>query len=84
MITECPYCKTEFRITEQQLKLADGMVRCGLCHKTFNALAQSQANLEDDEEKPVLEAAELDALLDLIGEGSDEQEGEEGNSSVLP
>ena len=45
---------------------------------------QSNEEEEDDEEGPGLEGAELDALLDLIGEGSDEQEGEEGNGSVLP
>ena len=38
MQTECPHCKTVFRLTDTQLRLADGLVRCGLCKQTFNAL----------------------------------------------
>lgn len=37
MQTECPNCHTLFRITEAQLDMADGMVRCGYCKEIFDA-----------------------------------------------
>jgi predicted Zn finger-like uncharacterized protein len=37
MQTECPNCHTVFRVTEAQLDIADGMVRCGFCKHVFNA-----------------------------------------------
>lgn len=37
MQAECPYCHTIFRLTATQLEIAEGMVRCGVCHEVFNA-----------------------------------------------
>ncbi|MDH5378781.1 MAG: DUF3426 domain-containing protein [Gammaproteobacteria bacterium] len=39
MFTECPSCHTVFRITSDQLKVADGKVKCGRCSTVFSALA---------------------------------------------
>ena len=39
-ITQCPLCETSFNITQAQLKLAEGKVRCGFCLGTFSALEQ--------------------------------------------
>ncbi len=38
MFTHCPHCDTCFRVTSEQLKSAQGSVRCGRCFGTFNAL----------------------------------------------
>ena len=38
MYTHCPHCDTFFRVTSNQLKSAEGNVRCGRCFGTFNAL----------------------------------------------
>ncbi len=38
MYTHCPHCDTFFRVTSEQLKSAQGNVRCGRCFGTFNAL----------------------------------------------
>lgn len=38
MYTECPNCQTYFKITPEQLKAAEGKVRCGGCSHVFNAL----------------------------------------------
>ena len=38
MYTECPDCQTYFKITPEQLKAAEGKVRCGNCNHVFNAL----------------------------------------------
>ncbi len=37
--TRCPGCKTIFRVTQQQLALRAGQVRCGHCHTVFNGIA---------------------------------------------
>lgn len=46
-ITQCPHCETSFNITQAQLKLANGKVRCGFCLQIFSALEQ-QLFFEDD------------------------------------
>ncbi len=38
MFTQCQHCLTMFRITPEQLKAADGKVRCCQCNSVFNAL----------------------------------------------
>ncbi len=37
MYTCCPICKTNFKVTEAQLQVAQGKVRCGSCKNVFNA-----------------------------------------------
>ncbi|SFL83648.1 DUF3426 domain-containing protein [Marinobacter zhejiangensis] len=38
LLTRCPKCKTQFRVTAEQLSVANGKVRCGSCMGVFNAL----------------------------------------------
>lgn len=38
MLTRCPACETNFRVTTEQLKARSGRVRCGQCQHVFNAL----------------------------------------------
>ena len=38
MQTQCPKCSTVFRMTETQLEVAMGIVRCGQCQNVFNAI----------------------------------------------
>ncbi len=42
-VTQCPYCKTHFRLSQEQLSAAAGNVRCGACLKVFNALSSHPA-----------------------------------------
>jgi predicted Zn finger-like uncharacterized protein len=37
MQTQCPHCDTRFRVTENQVNIADGFVRCSVCKEVFNA-----------------------------------------------
>lgn len=37
LITRCPQCETTFRVIPDQLKLAQGWVRCGRCTRVFEA-----------------------------------------------
>ena len=46
LTTRCPSCNTVFKVSQDQLQLADGWVRCGHCDEAFeaqDALAQWQA-----------------------------------------
>lgn len=38
MLTRCPHCQTDFRVTPEQLKARQGQVRCGACRGVFSAL----------------------------------------------
>jgi predicted Zn finger-like uncharacterized protein len=38
--TRCPSCKTVFRVTDAQLALRDGVVRCGHCQTIFDGRAE--------------------------------------------
>lgn len=38
-ITRCPHCQTCFKIVADQLRVADGWVRCGQCQQIFDAAA---------------------------------------------
>jgi len=38
LITQCPTCRTRFRVTETQLNAASGRVRCGACLAVFAGL----------------------------------------------
>ncbi len=48
LVTRCPHCQTTFRVTEDQLKLYEGAVRCGVCQQIFNGTDHLQT------EPPVL------------------------------
>src|SRR5687768_937245 len=37
MFTKCPKCETVFHITMEQLRVHEGVVRCGKCDHVFNA-----------------------------------------------
>ncbi|MFL9814679.1 zinc-ribbon domain-containing protein [Stutzerimonas sp. VN223-3] len=36
-VTQCPHCRTSFRVNRAQLAAAHGVVRCGACMEVFNA-----------------------------------------------
>ena len=36
MQTQCPICRSVFRVHKEQLKQAEGLVRCGQCESIFN------------------------------------------------
>jgi len=48
LVTECPACGTRFNVSEGQLRLANGKVRCGACLTVFDARAnQPGAGAQD-------------------------------------
>lgn len=45
LATRCPACQTAFKVVKDQLRLADGWVRCGRCDEVFlaaDAMAQAE------------------------------------------
>ncbi len=47
-VTQCPHCRTSFRVSAAQLAAARGVVRCGACMELFNAAR----HLADDSARP--------------------------------
>lgn len=47
MLTVCSHCKTRFRISDAQLRAAQGQVRCGKCHEVFDAFQGLDGAVED-------------------------------------
>lgn len=52
MQIECPHCQTVFKLTDEQLQAADGMVRCGICHEVFNALIKHETQADLTRQSP--------------------------------
>lgn len=48
MNTQCPHCRTVFRISADVLDQADGRVRCGHCDRAFDARGRLQKELPFD------------------------------------
>jgi predicted Zn finger-like uncharacterized protein len=44
LITHCPQCQTSFKVKAEQLKVANGLVRCGSCLNVFNAEEYAEDN----------------------------------------
>jgi predicted Zn finger-like uncharacterized protein len=57
LTTRCPHCQTTFRVTDDQLKLYDGAVRCGVCQQVFNGTDHLLADPPVLTEKPAATAS---------------------------
>jgi len=66
LVTQCPTCRTRFRVTEVQLGVAGGRVRCGACLSVFtgvdNLVVGAGPRLRPGESAD----SALDALLDEL------------------
>ncbi len=62
--TQCPHCFTSYVISDAQLRVSEGMVRCGTCRERF------QARLIDDVETPRFDPREvfIEPLSDEVDE----------------
>ena len=73
MFTRCPNCRAAFSITDQQLAIASGMVRCGVCEHVFDArlylFKQAQEKVEEvDVTLDTDTETKLDAEIDALSE----------------
>ena len=65
LVTQCPHCKTRFRVTPAQLNIAGGRVRCGACLAVFTGTEHLVLANEPPAQRESADAA-LDALLDEL------------------
>ena len=62
LITDCPHCATRFRLTPEQLEMANGLVRCGKCVNVFNAGENSLGAESSEIESSEIESSEIEGL----------------------
>ncbi len=68
MQTSCPECRTAFRVSQEQLGLRRGLVRCGKCNAVFNAYDTLLPELAEPPLAPP--EAMPDALSDVSSEAA--------------
>lgn len=76
LVTRCPDCATQFKVSEAQLQVANGKVRCGSCLAVFEGVDNLvwDSDFDEDESADVT----LDDLLDQL-----KDEGATAESEVL-
>ena len=76
LVTRCPDCSTQFKVSEAQLQVASGKVRCGSCLGVFEGVDNLvwDADFDADESADVT----LDDLLDELKEEGSTPESEVG------
>lgn len=65
MFTQCPNCETTFQVTANQLKAANGDVRCGQCLAVFNALDNLSESMEASHESHAQNSTAGDASTSI-------------------
>lgn len=90
-ITRCPHCDTSFRVTYEQLGLAEGSVRCGACLAVFLATDNLEHALDEDDDdldlvetlddaEPEADDADLTEIsVEIVDEGDDREAGDDEN-----
>ena len=63
-LTQCPHCKASFKVSEEQLGVANGRVRCGSCMNIFDAIAYSISKIDNNNETPSTPSSD-NPLVDL-------------------
>jgi predicted Zn finger-like uncharacterized protein len=91
LITQCPTCRTRFRVTEAQLNVAAGRVRCGACLSVFAGIEHLVLGAGSRLRPGETPSQALDALLDELRADSPaarsskpESRGSEGEPSREP
>ncbi len=67
MFTKCPECNAIFRVTTEQLNIADGLVRCGICDTVFNGREHI-----DEDHNPEAQVEEYQHLEESFESDSDQ------------
>ena len=83
LLTRCPHCETRFRVTDEQLNVAKGKVRCGYCMEVFDARSHADtgentgASSSEPESYESFSAAEPDD--DIVFQDNPEEDAAEGH-----
>ena len=56
--TSCPHCHATFSVNEEQLRSADGKVRCGACLRVFDALSGDTGFVPTDINRKMIEGTD--------------------------
>lgn len=83
VLTRCPHCDTRFRVTNEQLGVANGKVRCGHCMEVFDARSHADSGGNGDATGKKAESYESfsasDPDDDLIFQDNPEEDAAEGH-----
>jgi predicted Zn finger-like uncharacterized protein len=74
--TQCPHCFTTYVISGEQLRMSEGMVRCGTCRERFQARV-----LVGETETPRFDPR--DAFIEPLTEESDKQQQSDAIADVI-
>ncbi|TNC81398.1 MAG: DUF3426 domain-containing protein [Oleiphilus sp.] len=69
-LTRCPHCKAAFKVSDSQLAVANGRVRCGACMNVFDALAYSLGDAKDALQETPTADKELEQNLEQFAEAA--------------
>lgn len=67
-LTNCPHCKSVFKLRKEHLEVASGHVRCGSCHSLFLA-TDSLVSMEKEQQKSEM-PADVESASDKIIENA--------------
>lgn len=70
LVTQCPKCGSEYEVTADQLKLHDGLVRCGQCNNVFDGLVSLKDSLPTLTRKAVEPTSAVSAAPDANLQGA--------------
>ncbi|NVJ66503.1 MAG: DUF3426 domain-containing protein [Gammaproteobacteria bacterium] len=65
-LTNCPHCKSVFKLRKEHLEMAEGHVRCGSCHSLFLA-TDSMVSMEKETQKASMADTVEDASDKIMG-----------------
>lgn len=71
-VTYCPSCGTAFKIVDDQLRIAQGWVRCGQCQavykaeETLSVLKEEESAATEQQPIPVTPAASIPHKTDSV------------------
>lgn len=61
LLTRCPHCRTLFHIRQEDLDIANGTVRCGLCLEAFDAIIQASVDKNSPPTEPATQQTAEDS-----------------------
>lgn len=78
LLTRCPHCDTRFRVTDEQLAVAKGKVRCGSCMDIFDAREHQISSVSETPARTDQPQTDSQDESDLIFQDNPEEDAAEG------
>jgi len=80
-LTQCPFCQTSFKVSEDQMHAANGVVRCGSCMEVFLA-GQHRIILKEKAAQIDQLIREYDAAQDRVAREQETDTAEDQDSDI--